>query len=114
MSVHDNKIKVVVYPSGGADETLTVADAMQQVLDCFALLSKAEAQEPGSRVKVVWRLESATTNSPFTVEAMAASSDPEIAVDRQALLARNALKDGLGLILRGRRNRCGWTRAQKS
>ena len=101
MSRHDNKIKVVVYPSGGADETLTVADAMQQVLDYFALLSKAEAKEPSSGVSVVWRLDSATTNSPFTVEATALSSDPEVSVERQALLAKNALQDGLGLILRG-------------
>ena len=101
MSVLDNKIKVVVYPSGGTDETLTVADAMQQVLDYFALLSKAEAKEPGNKVSVVWRLESATTNSPFTVEATAVSSDPEVSVERQALGARNALQDGLGLIFRG-------------
>lgn len=101
MSMLENKIKVVVYPSGGADDTLTIADAMQQVLDYFALLSKAETKEPGTQVSVVWRLESATTNSPFTVEATAASSDPEIAVERQALSARNALQDGLGLIFRG-------------
>lgn len=101
MTTVENKIKVVVYPSGAADEALTVSDAMQQVLDYFSLLSKAEARMPGSQVSVVWRLESATTNSPFTVEAKAVSSDPELSVDRQALQARLALQDGLGKLLRG-------------
>ena len=101
MAQDENKVKVVVYPSGGGEDALTVADAMQQVLDYFALLSKAEARDPASRVSVVWRLESATTNSPFTVEATAISSDPELPVDRQALLARRSLQEGLTKLLRG-------------
>jgi hypothetical protein len=101
MKATENRIKVVVYPSAMGDDSLTVADAMQQVLDYFALLSKAEAKDSGSAVRVVWRLESATTNSPFTVEASAVSSDPEVSVERRALNARNALQDGLGKLLRG-------------
>ena len=95
------QIKVVIYPSGGAEETLTVDDAMQQVLDYFALLSKAEVREPGRNEKVVWQLKSASTNSPFTVEASSVSSVPEMSVDRQALQAKQALRDGIGMILRG-------------
>lgn len=101
MSQNANKVKVVVYPSGAGEEGLTIADAMQQVLDYFNLLSKAEARDPRSGVKVVWRLESATTNSPFTVEATAVSSDPEVLVDRQALMARLSLKEGISKLIRG-------------
>ena len=100
MAQVENTIKVVIYPSQAGEDTLTVSDAMQQVLDYFILLSKAEVHDPTRPVSVVWRLESATTNSPFTVEATAASSDPTIPVDRQALLARRSLYDGLSELFR--------------
>ncbi len=48
-------VTVVVYPSGADVDNLTVSDAMQQVLDTFALLGKAEAQRIGSK-QIVWRL----------------------------------------------------------
>ena len=35
MTKIENIVRLVVYPSGSGDETLTVADAMQQVLDYF-------------------------------------------------------------------------------
>lgn len=56
----------IVPPDGGRGE-LTVESAMQQVLDAFQLLS---AGSPS----VVWRLVSATTNSPLTIVAEADDS----------------------------------------
>ena len=96
-----NKVRVVVYPSGGSDDALTVKDAMEQVLDYFALLTKADARLPGSNVQVVWRLESASTNSPFTVEARPISSDPEVPIERRAVNAAQALHVGLNQLVRG-------------
>ncbi len=101
MAKDDNTVRLVIYPSGTGEESLTVSDAMQQVLDHFTLLSKAEARDPTSNVKVVWRLTSASTNSPFTIEASAVSSNPEMSVDRQALQARHTLSDGLARLYRG-------------
>lgn len=101
MARAENRVRLVIYPSGSDDDTLTVTDAMQQVLDYFTLLAKAEARDPDSNVKVVWRLESATTNSPFTVDATAVSSNPEVSVDRQAVQARRAFREGLMHLYKG-------------
>lgn len=98
---HDNKVKLIVYPSGTGGENLTVADAMQQVLDYFTLLSKAEARDQSNPANVVWRLERATTNSPFTVEATAVSSIPDLPIDAQAYQARIAFNEGITKLLRG-------------
>jgi len=101
MSDSDNNIKLTVYPSGVDGEALTVSDAMRQVLDHFELLSKAEARDSTSNASVVWRLERASTNSPFTIEASPRSSNPELSVDRQALNARNSFFHGLSSLYRG-------------
>ena len=93
-------VTIVVYPSGADADSLTGSDAMQQVLDVFALLSKAEAQRVGAD-HVVWRLERASTNTPLTVSAFAVSSDPEGSVDHEAHLAEITLGEGWLGILRG-------------
>ena len=95
-------VTVVVHPSGTDADNLTVADAMQQVLDTFKLLSRAEARDPTSNASVVWRLQKASTNSPFTVEATPLSSHPEIAIDRQAVQALIAFQDGMSAILQAK------------
>jgi hypothetical protein len=95
-----DKVTVVVYPSGADADSLTVADAMLQVLDAFELLSLAEAKKSGQLAHVIWRLERATTNSPFTVEAVPLSSDPQIDVDRQASQASMTLYEGLNAVLK--------------
>lgn len=93
-------IRIVIHPSGADSDALTIADAMQQVLDMFELLSKAEATNEDSEATVVWQLVSASTNSPFTVEAMPISSNPEMAVDRQAIQAAIDWVDGMEHVLK--------------
>lgn len=56
-----------IVPLEGGDGVLTVEDAMVQVLDTFRLLNA----EGGN---VVWRLVSASTNSPLTIVAEADNS----------------------------------------
>ncbi len=92
-------VTIVVHPSGTDADNLTVADAMQQVLDTFELLSKAEVKDDSLGASVVWRLERASTNSPFTVEATPVSSNPEISIDRQALNTIHAFQEGINSIL---------------
>ncbi len=76
-------VTIVIYPSGADSDALTVSDAMQQVLDMFVLLAKAEVQKTGAQ-QVVWRLERASTNTPLTISAVAVSTDPTGDVDQEA------------------------------
>jgi len=78
-------IKLVIHPSGSDDESLTVADAMQQVLDYFKLLDKAVSAHGGKSAGIVWQLLSASTNSPFTIEATAVSAIPGKSVEAEGL-----------------------------
>jgi hypothetical protein len=94
-------VTIVVHPSGAGADTLTVSDAMQQVLDIFDLLARAEAQRLGAQ-QVVWRLESASTSSPFTVSAVAVANDPLGVVDHEAHAAKIALEEGWAGILNAR------------
>jgi hypothetical protein len=56
-------------------EGLTIEDAMRQVLDTFELLDRSN---PLPNQTVEWRLVSASTNSPLTVVAEAASVRPGV------------------------------------
>lgn len=102
MKQEAESVTIVIHPSGTDVDSLTVADAMQQVLDTFALLSKAEVKDPTQDVRVVWQLEHASTNSPFTVKASPLSSNPEVSVTRQATLAVISFKEGVDAILHGK------------
>ncbi len=56
------KIKFTVEPSEDHDDVLTIQDAFEQAIDFFDLLTD-EADK-----NVVWKLQMASTNSPFTCE----------------------------------------------
>jgi hypothetical protein len=58
----ERRTKIIVEAPAEHPHVLDVRDAMQQVLDFFALLSDE------SEKNVVWNLAAATTNSPLTVE----------------------------------------------
>ena len=85
------KVKIKIEPSGAASENLTVADAMRQVLDYIQLLELADSST--GQDKVVWRLHSATTNSPFEVVAEATAVDPTISVAFEAARAKRKVRD---------------------
>ncbi len=59
-----NPKKITVEASPDHPEILDIRDAMQQVVDCFDLLTDQEQPE------VVWNLVSASKNSPFTAEGV--------------------------------------------
>ena len=79
-------ISITIYPSVANADDLTVVDAMQQVLDTFIVLSRVEHHAAGQTPlhDIIWKLESASTNSPLTIVASAVSSDPTRSVDAQA------------------------------
>ena len=70
---------------------------MLQVLDVISILDALD--EGDSSAKIVWRLESASTNSPFTVTAGAESSDPTLSVRLEANRVTDTFSDSLGGLL---------------
>lgn len=94
-------VKIIVHASGADADTLTVSDAMQQVLDAFELLSAAE-DAPDQPPEVLWRLERASTNSPLTIEAIAIGADPVADVSHEARQAKARVLDGLNQILQSK------------
>jgi hypothetical protein len=77
------RIKITVHPSGAHPDVLTVQDAMRQVLDIFEMLESS----PG----VQWRIISASTNSPFSVEVEAVSLEPSVDVSVVARAQKQSL-----------------------
>ncbi len=69
------RVTIVIEPSAEHGDSLTVEDAMRQVLDFIEVVSAAASDDV--RSKLNWRLAEASTNSPFTATAEAFSSDPE-------------------------------------
>jgi predicted nucleic acid-binding protein len=100
-------VTIVVYPSGADADALTVSDAMRQVLDAFELLSRAEARREGGDQIIVWKLERASTNSPFTVEGSAIPADPSMPVDNLASIVKHSYIDGIEKLIRGE-ERASW------
>lgn len=69
------RVTITIEPSLEHGDTLTVQDAMRQVLDFIEVV--CAAADPDARSKIAWKLISATTNSPFTAVAEAEAIDPE-------------------------------------
>jgi hypothetical protein len=69
------RVTITIEPSLEQGDTLTVQDAMRQVLDFIEVVSAAASDD--ARPKIAWKLVSATTNSPFTAVAEAEAVDPE-------------------------------------
>lgn len=96
------RVRIVVHPEPSDEARLTVADAMHQVLDAIAVL-EAAARKQTSVEPVVWRLESATTNSPFTIiaeaESMTAGTDPR----PSAVAAKAVAERAFHSVMRGER-----------
>jgi hypothetical protein len=85
------RIVITIRPSPDAAR-LGVRDAMQQVVD--AIILHEEAALGDSQAKPIdWRLERASTQSPFTVVALAESTDPttDVALRAREIKARVAL-----------------------
>jgi hypothetical protein len=69
------RLVITIHPAKSDDEPLRVEDAMRQVIDILRLHSEARKAVPRPEEGFDWKLESASTNSPFTVTARA---DPTI------------------------------------
>lgn len=91
------RIVITIRPSG--NEKLDVSDAMQQVVDYFKLLNEAKKAATSPEEPFTWRLERASTNSPFTVEAVAESVRPHVDISRQAQQSKREFASAIRGIL---------------
>jgi hypothetical protein len=91
------RITITIRASGAHPDVLTIQDAMQQVLDYFALLSAGPKGDQG----VEWSLFRATTNSPLEVTGEAVSLEPGVDVSVLARMEKAAVVEGLRAIEQG-------------
>jgi hypothetical protein len=91
-----------VRPAPTDDSKLVVADAMQQVLDALAIFEDAQRTLGTPQDAFEWKLEQASTNSPFTVTALAESVHPSVDVVPHARRVKREVSEGMRkLIARG-------------
>ena len=91
------RIKIVIHPNPSGADVLTIEDAMNQVLDWFALVEL----ESNSDEDIRWNLVSASTNSPFFVEGEASNSKGGN-VDDVARFAKANLDHNIEELIAGR------------
>ncbi len=74
----------------------TIADLLDQVRDYFDILENVEEAVSGNGTTALeWRVVSATTNSPITLEAMAFARDYGVNIDRRAADVTREVATGL-------------------
>ena len=95
-----SRVAIVIRPEPSDEGLLSVDDAMSQVLDAIALL-KAAKPERFADFEYKWKLERATTNSPFTVYAVAEAVDPRRPVIDAVAVTKHVAAEGLRQLLRG-------------
>lgn len=88
-----NRFVITIRPSD--DGLLRVEDAFQQVLGALKLFEQAQRSLGNPHAEFVWRLEKASTKSPFTVVAVADPIDPAIDVTPQVIRAKALVANGV-------------------
>jgi hypothetical protein len=96
------RLKITVHPLSSDGELLRVDDAMQQVIDYLKLLQEAEHAMASPDESFDWRLESASTNSPFTIVAVAEAYNPTINVDAHARNVKSEFASGMRRLIKDR------------
>ena len=93
-----------IHPAPTDDSKLRVTDAMQQVLDALLIFDDAQQSLGTPHEAFEWRLEQATTNSPFTVTAIAEPLNPAVDVSQHVKRVKAEVSHGMRrLIARGDR-----------
>jgi hypothetical protein len=88
-----NRLVITIRPSD--DGLLRVDDAFRQVLDALSLFQQAERSLGNPHATFVWRLEKASTGSPFTVIAVADAVDPAVDVTPQVARTKALVASGV-------------------
>lgn len=106
-----DRIVITIRAAPSEDGLLRVADAMQQVIDAITLLVQAERALVPPHDAFEWRLERASTASPFTVVAVAEPIHPAADIAPQVRLVKAEVSKGLrNFIMRGEAP--GWMDAE--
>jgi hypothetical protein len=97
-----DRIVITIRPAPSEDGLLRVDDAMRQVIDSIGLLGQAQKALVHPHNAFEWRLERASTASPFTVVAIAEPLHPAADIAPQVRLVKAEVSKGLrDLITRG-------------
>lgn len=102
-----DRIVITIHPAPSDAGLLRVADAMQQVIDFINVLARAERALVSPPQAFDWRLERASTGSPFTVVALAEAANPSVDVAPQVRRVKRAVSDGVRAFI-GRGERPDW------
>jgi hypothetical protein len=73
-----DRIVITIHPKPSDDALLSVKDAFQQVLDTLNLFEEAHRALGAPHSTFEWKLERASTNTPFTVYAIPEAVDPAV------------------------------------
>jgi hypothetical protein len=95
------RLTITIRPGPSEEGLLRVADAMQQVLDLVKLHEEAERAMAAPEQAYEWRLERASTASPFTVVAIADPVDPNVDVSGHVREVKSAVAIGIRNLIRG-------------
>jgi hypothetical protein len=95
-----DRIVIAIRPTPSDEGLLRVEDPMQQVVDAVGVLKEAEKSLVARHEAFEWRLERASTNSPFTVVAVADARNPSADVTEPARRVRSAVSSGMRTLLR--------------
>jgi hypothetical protein len=96
------RVVITIRPTVSDDKLLSVADAMQQVLDHIKLFEDAQQAMGDPHTRFEWKLEKASTNSPFTVVAVAQAVDPAVDISAAVTRVKSDVAQGLrSLMTRG-------------
>ena len=87
---HSARVTITIEPDPSEDGLLKVDDALKQVLDYFLVARDAQLAAGRPHEAFDWRLESATTNSPFVVVAVAEAHDPSADITAAAVEVKRA------------------------
>lgn len=90
------RLTITIRPGPPSEEgLLLIEDAMQQVIDLVRLHEEAERAMAAPEQAFEWRLERASTDSPFTVVAVAEGVDPAVDVSPQAQKVKAEVSRGI-------------------
>lgn len=88
------RVVITIHPPLSDAGLLGVADAMQQVLNSMKLFEDAQAAM-GPLNFFAWKLEKASTNSPFTVVAVAQPLQPHVDIDAAVKEVKEEVSRGI-------------------
>jgi hypothetical protein len=97
-----DRLVITIHPTPSDEGLLRVSDAMQQVIDALRVLEQAERALVSPQELFEWRLERASTASPFTVVAVAEPVDPTVNATPHVRRVKAEVSRGLrDFIIRG-------------